>query len=354
MKMNLKHKVTVGAAALLALLFLTACGGETIRVFNWGLFLDPELKEAFRRETGIRVVETTFSSNEDMFAVVSRDLSEFDLIVPSDYMVERMIGYGYLAPINFDNIPNLRNIDPRFLNLAFDPQQRYSVPYKWGTLGILYNPAMVAQSPTDWSILWDPAYANNIFMYDSKRDTFAVALGKLGYSINTTDRGQLERARDLLIEQVPLVRAYLGDEVILYMATGEAALAVMFSGCAWWSIRVSEDYDLNFVIPEGSNLWVNTMVIPRDARNQTGAEKFINFLLDPENARQNTLEIGYSTPVAPAMAKMPENWLQSHIFNPSDALVAQLNLEVFRHLDIETTQLYNSLFTEVMAAFHRR
>jgi len=338
---------------LAVLLFaLTACnrGENEIRVFNWGNYLDESILAEFTAQTGISVVYTTFASNEEMYARVTGAGGGFDVLFPSDYMIERMIREELLLPINFENIPNMRYVDERFLDLAFDPNGRYSVPYMWGTLGILYNTTMVEEIAGDmvvdsWDILWDERFAGNIFMYDSMRDAFVPALRRLGYSINTTNLDEMTAARDLLIAQRPLVRAYLGDHVIHSMIGNEAALALVYSGDAMFTMELNED--LNYVAPrEGTNVWFDSMVIPRGARNQAGAEAFINFLNNPEIALRNTEYTGYSTTNRAAFELLPEEVRNDPVYWPSDEIIN--NSEVFVHLG-EHTAAWERAWTEVLA-----
>jgi len=314
-----------GAMLLLALaLTLTGCdrNENVIRIFNWGDYMDGSIFAEFTELTGIEVRVTYFASNEEMHTRVTAGGTGagFDLLFPSDFMIERMIREELLRPINLDNIPNLRYIDQRFLDLPFDPGNRYSVPYKWGTLGILYNRAMVDAIAGDitvdsWNILWDERFEGNIFMYDTEREVFTVALKLLGYSINTTSIDELHAARDLLKVQRPLVRAFIGDPVRDSMIGREAALAMAYSGDAMFTM--AHNNDLNFVVPmEGTSVWYDAMVIPRSARNPEGAEAFINFLSDPAIALRNTLYSGYSTANRGAFEMLPEEIRNNPIYWP--------------------------------------
>jgi len=317
-------KVLLAAILVLMIGAFTACNDDTItiNVFNWGDFIDPETITMFTEETGIRVVYTTYASNEEMYTRVVYGGADFDVLVPSDYMIERMIEEGRLSRINWDNIPNRSYIDPKFWDLAFDPNNEYSVPYFWGTFGILYNTTMVDQVVDSWAILWDKQFAGQIFMYDIARDTFAVAQKLLGYSINSTDMGELERARDLLIEQGPLVRAFQGDQNKDSMINREGALATVYSGCAMWSI--SQNPELHYVVPnEGTQLFFDSFVIPSTSQNQEAAEAFINFMTRPDIALMNTLYVGFSTTNAGAFAMLPVEKQNDPIYWPSDYIVAK-------------------------------
>jgi len=342
-------KVALGLSGLVVL-FLTGCGSDSneIHLFNWGLFLDPELIEMFYEEYGIDVITSFYSSNEELHSRFTAGTDVFDIMVPSDYMVSRLIAEEQLRPINWDNIPNITNIYGRLMGREFDLTNRYSVPYKWGTVGLLYNTTMVNHQPYSWASIFNPDYAGQILMYNSERDAFAVALSYLGYSINTTNPAEINAARDLLIEQMPLVQAYVMDQVIDMMISGEAAMAMVYSGDASWIIRYNPD--LNFVIPvEGSNLWINSLVIPHNAPNPEAAEKFINFLLRPNIAGINTNWVGYTTAnqvaieggyVDPVLTALPS-------FNITDEDYTRL--EVFYDLGSER-ELITNAFTEVLAS----
>jgi len=244
----------------------------------------------------------------------------YDVIVPSDYMIERLINDERIMQLNWDNIPNRRYIDDRFWNWAHDPRNLYSMPYIWGTFGIVYNTEMVTEPVYSWGILWDDRFADDIFMYYSARCTLGAALQFLGYSLNTRNLGELHRARDLLITQHPLVRAFQADESISSMAGGEAAFATVFNGCARWIIQSNPNH--NFVNPiEGVQKFVDSMVIPVNAQNVSGAEKFINFMARPDVALQNALYVQYSTTNAGAFAMLPADWQNCPIYWPCDEVM---------------------------------
>jgi len=337
------------AMMFVAVFLLVGCSNDEERLyfFNWGDFINPEVLLMFEEEYGITVIEGHYESNEAMHTAVAVMGRVYDVVVPSDYMIYRMIYEDLLRPINMENIPNIANIDPTFLGLDFDPTNAYSVPYKWGTVGITYNRTLVDGPITSWESMWDEAYTNQIFMYNSERDSMAVALLKLGHSINSTDPTVIEAARDLLIEQLPVVLTYVTDEVKDFMIAGEGALALMYSGCAMYSMGYNPD--LNFVIPEeGSNLWVNGLVIPHNSPNPEAAEKFINFLLRPDIAALNTNFIRFSTPNIIAL----ENGLidSDLVAMPGFSITQEEyeRLEVFIDLG-EDRDLITRAFTEVLA-----
>ena len=300
-KSEIRHKVFQYAAAALAgilvivsisysvqNLFSKKTSGNEIYVYNWGEYIDPEVIEMFEKETGITVHYEEFETNEEMYTIVAKGARTYDVICPSDYMVQKMIENDLLTTINYDNIPNITNIGEPYMESAkgFDPENQYCVPYTWGTVGIMYNKSMVDEPVDSWAILFDEKYKNQILMQNSVRDAYCVALSYLGYSINTLDEDELSEATDLLIEQKPLVQAYVVDQVRDKMIKNAAALGVIYSGEAIYMQRENED--LEYVIPkEGSNVWIDGWVIPKNCNNKEGAEAFINFLCKPEIALMN-------------------------------------------------------------------
>lgn len=328
---------------------LVGCGEKkpSINVYNWGDYIDESVLKDFEKEFGIKVNYSTFATNEDLYVKLKQGGESFDVIFPSEYMIERMIREGMLAKINFDNIPNIKNIDERFLNLESDPNNEYSVPYMWGTVGIIYNKTMVDDKVDSWNILWNEKYKDQIIMLNSQRESLAVALLKLGYSMNSRNLDELEAAKQELLKQRPLVWAYQGDEVKDTMIGGEAALAVVWSGDAVAMMR--ENPDLDYAIPkEGTNLWFDSMVIPANAKNKEGAELFINFLCRPDIAARNAEYIGYSTPIPEARELLPEELKNSPVAYPSDEFLNSIKLEVFKDpMDIITE--YDRIWTEVMS-----
>lgn len=320
---------------------------EKVVVYNWGEYLDPEVLTMFEEETGIDVVYEEFETNEILYPKISSGAIAYDVICPSDYMIQRMIENDLLAEINFDNIPNVKNIGKDYMEQSrqFDPENKYSVPYCWGTVGILYNKTMVDEPITSWSVLWDEKYKDNILMQDSVRDAFGVTLKYLGYSLNSTDLDELTEARDLLIKQKPLVQAYVIDQVRDKMIGNEAAIGVIYSGEAIYTQM--ENPDLEYVIPEeGSNIWIDSWVIPKNAENKENAEKFINFLCRPEIALMNFEYITYSTPNIEARKLIEDEAIRnSEIAFPD--LSKYDNLETFQYLGTEADQTYGELWNQV-------
>lgn len=341
----------VSAAACLALI---GCGtkdsgtnGEVI-VYNWGEYMDPDVIDLFEEETGITVVYDEFETNEIMYPKIEAGASEYDVICPSDYMIQKMIENDLLAELNFDNIPNAKeNIGASYWEQSkeFDPENKYSVPYCFGTVGILYNKTMVTEPIDSWSVLWDEKYKDNILMQDSVRDAFMVALKLNGYSMNTTDAAELDTAKKALIEQKPLVQAYVIDQVRDKMIGNEAAIGVIYSGEAIYTQR--ENPDLEYVIPqEGTNVWIDSWVITKSSRNKENAEKFINFLCRPDIALKNFEYITYSTPNDAAKALIEDEEIKNSPIAFPD-LSQYSNLETFQYLGESGDELYNELWKEV-------
>jgi spermidine/putrescine transport system substrate-binding protein len=260
-------------------------------------------------------------------------------------MIARLIKEDMLHKIDMSNITNLEHIGEEFKGLGYDPNNEYSVPYMWGTVGILYNTTMVDDPVDSWNILWNPKYEKNIFMLDSQRDSIAVALKKLGYSLNTRVESELEQAKQELIKQRPLVLSYVGDEVKDKMIGGEAALAVVWSGDAIFMMWENED--LEYAIPkEGTNLWFDAMAIPKTSKNKEAAEKFINYMTSPEIALRNTEYIGYSTPNVTAREMLDDEIRNDKVAYPDmDSLEGS---EVFEDLS-DIIEVYNRIWDEIKA-----
>lgn len=320
---------------------------EQVIVYNWGEYLDPEVINIFEEETGIEVVYDEYETNETMYPKVASKAAEYDVVCPSDYMIQKMIKNNLLAEIDFDQVPNIKNIDPNYIKQSrdFDPENKYSVPYCVGTVGILYNKTMVDEPVDSWDILWNDKYKDNILMQDSVRDAFMVALKKLGYSMNSTDPEELEEAKQALIDQKPLTQAYVVDQVRDKMIGNEAAIGVIYSGEAIYTQR--ENSDLEYVIPkEGTNVWIDSWCILKDAPNKENAEKFINFLCRPDIALMNFEYITYSTPNTEARKLIEDDDIRNSTIAFPD-LSQYKNLETFRYLGEDADHLYNELWKEV-------
>ncbi len=319
-------------------------GGNTITVFNWGDYIDEELITAFEEESGLKVIYQTFDSNEAMMTKIAQGGTTYDVAVPSEYAVERMRADGLLHELDLSLIPNLVHIDERFLDMPYDPGNRYSIPYFWGTVGIVFNPQFTGDRGfTSWNDLWDPELRNQILLVDGAREVIGMGLNSLGYSLNDTNEEHLLEAKAKLDELTPNIKAIVGDEIKMLLAGEEAAIGVVWSGDA--ADMMWENEHLDYVIPEeGSNLWFDNMVIPTTAKNVEGAHAFINFMLDPEVGAQNTDYVGYSTPNASALALLDEEVSSDERFYPSVELTERL--EVYENLGKRMLGRYNELFLE--------
>lgn len=316
-------------------------------VYNWGEYLDPEVIDMFEEETGIEVVYEEYETNEVMYPKVASGAISYDVLCPSEYMVQRMIEEDFLQPIDMDALKNKDNIGKKYWEIceSVDPGNQYFVPYCWGTIGILYNTKMVDEPVTSWSILWDDKYKDSILMQNSVRDAFGITLKYLGYSMNSTDRDELTEARDMLIRQKPLVQAYVVDQVRDKMIGNEAAIGVIYSGEAHVSQEANPD--LAYAVPkEGTNVWVDGWVIPKNAKNKENAQKWIDYMCRPEIALMNFEFMTYSTPNTKVQAMEEDPVLKnSTILFPSDESLE--NCETFHYLGKEATDLYNELWRDV-------
>jgi spermidine/putrescine transport system substrate-binding protein len=345
----MKKIMTVFVLVALALT-LAACNSgtqESIIVYNWGDYIDPAVLRDFEDEYGVRVIYEEFDTNESMYVKINAGGSAYDVAFPSDYMIKRMIDEDLLLPINMANITNYQYTGERFRNQSYDPLNEYSVPYFWGTVGIIYNKTMVDEPVDSWNILWDEKYARNIYMLDSQRDSIGVALKLLGYSLNSRNEEELEAAKQMLIEQMPLVQAYVGDEVKDKMIASEGAMAVVWSGDAL--NMMLENEDLDFALPkEGTNIWFDAMVIPTTCQKQELAEKFINFMCQPDIALRNTEYINYSTPNMETMKQLPAEIVDDYRFYPAEGDLE--NSEVFEDL-MTMLPTYDRIWTEVKSNY---
>lgn len=354
----MKKLIALLLCGITAATLLTGCGSDSnagvngeVYVFNWGEYIDPDTLDMFEEETGIKVIYDEYDTNEAMYPKVEAGATAYDVVCPSDYMIQKMLDNDLLQELNFDNMPNAKaNIGAQYYEQAsaFDPDNKYCVPYCWGTVGILYNKTMVTEPVTSWSILWDEKYDDNILMQSSVRDAFMVALKAKGYSMNTMDEAQLEEAKNDLITQKPLVQAYVIDQVRDKMIGGEAALGVIYSGEAIYTQR--ENADLEYVIPEeGTNVWIDGWVVPKNAPNKENAEKFIDFMCRGDIALMNFDYITYSTPNTAAQALIEDEDIKNSKIAFPD-LSQYSNLETFTYLGEEGDALYNSLWKEVGAS----
>lgn len=349
----MKKLVALACITATTVAVLSGCGssessnGEVI-IYNWGEYIDPDVLEMFEEETGIKVVYDEYETNETMYPKVEAGAAQYDLVCPSDYMIDKMIEKGLVQELNFDNIPNAKQyIGEQYYEQSkeFDPENKYSVPYCWGTVGILYNQTMVSEPITSWDVLWDAQYENNILMQDSVRDAFMVALKRNGNSMNSTDDAELNAAKVALIEQKPLVQAYVVDQVRDKMIGNEAAIGVIYSGEAIYTQR--ENADLVYVIPEeGTNVWIDSWVMLKNAPNKENAEKFLDFLCRPEIALKNFEYITYSTPNIGAQELIEDEDIKNSPIAFPD-LSQYNNIETYQYLGEEFDEKLNELWKQV-------
>ena len=323
--------------------------GVTINVYNWGEYIangtdgSLDINAEFTRRTGIRVNYTTFDSNESLYSKLVGGGADYDVIIPSDYMVSRLIHENMLAELDFSNIPNFRYIDESFRDPDYDPEGRYSVPYTWGVVGLFYNTDYIEEEITSWSSLWDDRYAGKILMFDNPRDSFAIAQLLLGQSLNTTEESDWLEAAALLKQQKPMVQAYVMDRIFDKMESEEAWIAPYYSGDA--AILVDNSDNIRFVVPrEGTNYFVDAMCIPATSGHKAEAEAYINFLCDPEIAGANMDYVGYSTPETAAKTYMDPEIVESPVHYPDGETLART--QVFVNLPEDTSRLIDRLWAE--------
>ena len=342
----MKKFLSVIISALFIIPLLSGCGDDRVvlNVYNVGDYINEDVIDMFEAEyPNIHINYETYYSNEEMYVKLAKGNSSYDVVFPSDYMVERMIGEGMLHKINFDNIPNIENIGKEYMYLDYDPKREYSVPYMWGTMGILYNTQMVNEPVTSWKILWDEKYKDNIFMLNSERDTIGITLKMLGYSMNSTDDYELNKAKEALIAQKDIVLAYSGDEVKDKIINEEGAMTIAWSGDAFYCMELNEN--LAYAVPEeGSNLWFDSMVIPAVSEHKEEAELFINFMSRPDVAKLNADYIGYSTPNIAAREMLDDEIKNDPLRYPDLSKLS--NMDVFRYSE-ELVQKQSDIWLQV-------
>jgi spermidine/putrescine transport system substrate-binding protein len=350
------------AALLLSLVMAAGCFSVfacaksnkiTLYVYNWGQYIAEgdddsiDVIAAFEEEyPNIKVKYSTYDSNESMYAKLSNGGITVDVIIPSDYMVGRMRQEGMLLELNYDNIPNAQYIDESFRGMAYDPEDKYSVPYTWGTVGIIYNTKYVDEADvTGWELLWNEKYADKILMFDNSRDAFGIAEFLLGYSVNTTDEAELQACADKLAEQKPVVQQYVMDQIFDAMENEEAWIAPYYAGD--YLTMVEENEDLAFYRPahQGFNVFVDAMCIPTCCQEKEAAELFINFMCSPEISAANMDFIGYSVPASESKQYMDEEVVNDPVAYP-DAEELR-NASSFDYLPEDVSRKMESLFMGV-------
>lgn len=326
--------------------------GIKLYVYNWGEYIadgtegSEDVIEIFEELTGIDVEYTTFDTNEALYSKLQSGSAYYDVIIPSDYMISRMIDKDMLEKLDFSNIPNFEKYvsDTFKSDVEYDPTLEYSVPYTWGTVGIIYNTKYVTKTVDSWDILWDEDYAGKILMFDNSRDAFAIALEKLGYSVNTENEEEINEAAELLKEQKPLVQAYVMDQIFDKMEEENAWVAPYYAGD--FITMHEQNENLAFCFPkEGSNFFVDAMCIPKGCKNKEAAEMFINFMCEPKISAENCGATGYSTPIDAARNLMDPELAASEYAYPSEDIISRT--EKFVNLSDETNKLLDDLWISI-------
>ena len=334
----------------------TNSGDRVLNVCNWGEYIDESLITQFEEETGIKVNYQTAESNESLYSLLKSGGANFDVICPSDYMISQLIEEDMLQPLDYSKIPNFEKIDERFKNLSYDPDNLYTVPYTWGTLGIIYNTTMVEEPITSWSAMFDERYAGDVLLINNSRDALGMALYYLGYSVNTTDEAQIRKAFQLISDAVSagVYQGKVMDEVFQKMEQGNAAIATYYAGD--YLSMLENNPDLAYVVPEeGSNWFVDAMCILKDAQNVDEAHEWINFLASTEASLANMDYIWYASPNTEALEKYPEYYEETY-GEPLDMDLYEImaapqevldRCESYLVLPEETRALYNDLWIEL-------
>ena len=345
------RKIALLLSLLLALSSLAgfaAAESVTLTVFNWYDYIDPAVIDLFEEETGISVQYVNFTTNEEMYTKLEAGAGTYDVLFPSEYMIERMINHDMLAELDLSAMPNFANIQDSLKDPSYDPGNAHSVPYMWGTLGYVYNTEMISEELTSWSALFDDAYAGNVLMMNSMRDTIGLALKYLGYSMNSRDPEELKAATELLVDQKQrhIESGYLLDEIKDKMIGGEAAIGVVYSGDAQYSI--DENASLKYVIPEeGSNIWVDGMCVPKDSKHIAEAQQFIDFMCREDIAEMNFDYIRYCSPVQAVADNLSDEEATMPALNPAAEIVEKC--EYFNDVE-DAMSLYEGVWMEVRLA----
>lgn len=331
--------------------------GISINVYNWGEYISTGAEEGtldvnseFEKLTGIKVNYTNYATNEELYAKLKGGGATYDVIIPSDYMISKMIKENLIQPLDMSNIPNFEYIMENFRNQAYDPENAYSVPYTWGTVGIIYNKSIIDINPedVDWDLLWNEDYTDQILMFDNPRDAFAIGELMMGYSLNTENSEELENVARKLTQQKKIVQAYVMDEIFDKMGAGDALIAPYYAGDALTILEENEDLD--FVVPKsGTNLFIDAMCIPTSARQKEAAEMYINFMCEPDIAFANIDYICYSTPHQKAYDMLDEDIRESHISYPNSDFIAN-KTSVFVNLSDDANLKMQNLWTEMKSA----
>jgi len=325
----------------------------SINVFNWGVYISDgeddsfETVKEFEELTGIKVNYSTYATNEELYSKLKGGGADYDVIIPSDYMVGRFIEEDMIEKLDFNNIPNIKHTMEDFKHLEYDPSGEYSVPYMWGTVVIIYNTKYVTEPVDSWEILWDEQYSGKIIMFQNSRDSMGIALKKLGYSLNTTNVAELEEAADELIKQKPLVQGYHMDEIFNKLGSNEAYLAPYYAGDAM--TMIADNPDLAAAYPkEGTNRFVDAICIPKGSKNKEAAEMFINFLCEPEVSAANAEYTEYCTPNSEAYELLDDEIKNNPITYPNEEILN--NTEVFISLPQNINKKIDELWTQILGS----
>ena len=348
----MKKVLALFLSAGLMVTLLAGCGGEStgengvVNVYNWGEYIDMSVLEDFEKETGIKVNYQNYDSNETMYSTLSGGGANYDVIIPSDYMIARLIDEDMLEPLDFDNIPNFSDVDPELKNPEYDPENLYSVPYMWGLMGVIYNTTMVDEADTgSWDLLWNEKYTDDILMFGNSRDAIGIALKRLGYSYNTTDENQVKEAVELLKQQKPIVQGYFMDEQFSKLQGGNAAVGTYYYGDFLTMQEVNPD--LAFYLPsEGTNIYVDAMCIPKGAANKENAEAFINYMCSTQAGLKNCEEIWYSSPLLSVREELDADVASDPYAYPTSDVLAKC--ESYTNLPQNILDLYDSEWTNLL------
>ncbi len=343
----MKKFLSLVLALTLSASLFAGCGtdpSKVVKIYNASEYIAEGVIEEFEKETGYKVIYSEFASNEDMYTKIKT--TSYDVLIPSDYMIDKLVREDLIKPLNFDNIPNYKYVDETFKSPYYDEDNKYSVPYMWSTVGILYDGEKVKEDVTDMSVMWNEKYSGKIFMLDSVRDTIGMTLKKLGYSVNTEDEDELAKAKAELLAQRPMILGYVTDEVKDKIISGEGHLGLVYSGEAGKAIAEKET--LKYAIPENGTIYcVDAMVVPKSAENTEGAESFINFMQRPDIAVRNALETCYGITNTEGKKELPDEIKNNKGLYPDAAI-----LEKSEMLRSEGTinQKYLEIWNEITAS----
>lgn len=325
--------------------------GTTINVFNWGENISDgsdgslDINKEFEDKYGINVNYTNYDSNEAMYAKLKSGAVSYDIIIPSDYMIERLINEDMLKKLDFSKIPNYSNIDPKYKDMFFDPNNEYSVPYTVGTVGLIYNKTMVDEVPDSWAVMWDENYKDDILTFNNPRDAFMIAQMLLGQDLNSTNKDDWDAAKDKLVEQMKIVQGRVMDEIYVKMPGENAAIAPYYAG-DFLSMKAAND-NLELVYPkEGTNVFVDSMCVPSNSQNFDAAMAYINFILEPEVGLANAEYICYASPNMAVVNNEEYSLKDSEILYPSDEVMSKT--QYYHDLDPDIRSYYESLWEEVI------